>query len=220
MTKKKEEEDVLKVFKREKILTLNQLADLLSYCQRTVQRRLKQWSAYTSYNKNGRYYVLPIVVRFDEKGLWKYKGVFFSKNGNLKETVNALIHNSTAGLTVKEAGKLLGVPLGSFLSQQRNVQQIRKEKIAGPFVYFSSDEGTFIKQKQKRQQDDTHLRLTKLPTDTEAVIILVERIKHPALSIEELSVRLNKKGHRIKVETIGNLFERHGLEKKTMDTGR
>ena len=39
--------DVLKIFRKEKIMTLKQLADLSHCCERTAQRRLKQWNTYT-----------------------------------------------------------------------------------------------------------------------------------------------------------------------------
>jgi predicted ABC-type ATPase len=102
----------------------------------------------------------------------------------------------------------------------RNIAQLRREKIAGRFVYFSSDKATYARQEQKRKEDDACLKLTKLPTDAEAVIVLVELIKCPELSVEQLCIRLNKKGHGIKGEIIQNLFARHGLLKKTMDIKR
>lgn len=214
----RETEDIFKVFKKEKVMTLKGLADFLNCCKRTVQRRLAKWHACTSYNQNGRYYTLPSIPKFDKNGLWKHKGIFFSRNGNLKQTIIALVTPSSAGLTVAEISQFVGVNLSSFLSQGRYFEQLRREKVAGRFVYFSSDEAAFNKQKQKRQENETRAKLTRLPTDTEAVIILVEKIKHPNLSIEQLCVKLSQKGHRIKGESIRNLFERHGLIKKTVVT--
>ncbi len=196
--------------------SIGQLVELLDCSIPTVRRRLKQWRTYTSYNYNGRYYTLPDIPRFDEYGLWKYKSILFSKHGNLRQVVVNLIQHSPAGLTSRETEEVVQVSISSFMPCFRNITELRREKIAGQFVYFSSDEATCNKQKQKRQEDNTRQSLTKLPTDAEAVIILVERIKHPHLSIEQLYMKINKKGHRIKSETIGNLFEYHGLLKKTM----
>jgi len=72
----------LELFRKEKVMSLKQLADRLNCSERTVQRQLKKWRTYTSYNQNGRYYVLPDIPRFDEHGLWRYKGIFFSRYGN------------------------------------------------------------------------------------------------------------------------------------------
>lgn len=100
------------------------------------------------------------------------------------------------------------------MAQPRNVEQLRREKIGGVFVYFSSDETTFHKQKQNRLEHNEQEKLIKLPTDADAIILLVEQIKHPQLSIEQLSMRLSKSGHYIKPEVIIRLFEHHGILKK------
>lgn len=206
------------IFKKEKVMTIDHLSSILNCCNRTVQRRLVEWHTYTSYNHNGKYYTLPTIPKFDKKGLWSYKGIFFSKNGNLKQTIVWLINNSPAGLSVIEASDLLKVSLSSFLSQEQNLQQLQREKMNNRFVYFSSNEKTFFKQKQKRQKDDLSKKLTRLCTDAETIIILVERIKHPDLSIEQLTMRINRKGHKIKKEAINHLFKYHGLEKKTLNS--
>lgn len=208
------ERNTIKTFKKEKVMTMKKLTGLLNCSRRTVQRRLVKWQTYTSYNHNGKWYTLPTIPKFDENGLWGYKAIFFSKNGNLKQTILRLINDSPKGLTVIEIANLLKVSLGSFLSQERNLQKMRREKIANRYVYFSSDETTFLKQKQKREKVDLYNKLTQIPTDTEAVTILVEKIKCPNLNIGQLTKRLNRKGHKIKKEAINKLFEYHGIQKK------
>ena len=61
---------VLKRFRARKVMTLGELAQQMQCSHRTVQRRLRDWQAINSYNKNGRYYVLPSVPTFDAHGLW------------------------------------------------------------------------------------------------------------------------------------------------------
>ncbi len=58
--------NVLEIFRQDKVMSLKQLADLLGCSERTVQRYLNKWRTHTSYNKNGRYYILPDIPRFDE----------------------------------------------------------------------------------------------------------------------------------------------------------
>lgn len=210
-------EEVLKVFRKEKIITNKRLTQLLAASNRTAQRRLRQWHTYTSYNQNGRYYVLPDIPKFDHNGLWKYKGVFFSEYGNLCQTITALVNNSSDGLTVNETSELVSVSLSSFMAEGRKALPLRRDKVAGRFVYFSPDETIYNGQKEKRHKHDTSGKLTELPSDAEAVIILVERIKRPKLNIENLCKRLNRKGHRIESERVQDLFEYHGLQKKTLD---
>ena len=53
------------------------------------------------------------------------------------------------------------------------------------------------------------------PTDAEAVVVLVERIKHPGLPIENLAKKLRKVGYRFSAEAIRRFLDSHGLLKKT-----
>ncbi len=55
-----------------------------------------------------------------------------------------------------------------------------------------------------------------MPTDREAVMILVDLIKHPNSGLEQVARRLRRKGLRIDVDAIGQLLVHHGLEKKTV----
>ena len=71
------DERILKSFRARKVLTVEELTRLLKSSAITARRRLKQWNAYTSINRNGRYYVLPEVAEFDEKGLWNHHMGFF-----------------------------------------------------------------------------------------------------------------------------------------------
>ena len=51
----------------------------------------------------------------------------------------------------------------------------------------------------------------RLPSEFEAIAILVEKIKHPPLSLEELADKLKGKNLNIEPEVIENLFLHHGL---------
>jgi len=193
------------------ILTLEEVAGLIHSSIHTARRRLKQWQALTSYNRNGRYYTLPDVPKFDANGLWQRRGVCFSRYGNLKQTVVELVHRSQAGLDAGDMRSLLGIDPRSFLSAFAKHPQLRREKVHGRFVYYSSEEAVCKKQRERRSLMPGKARL---PADFEAVAILVEKIKCPALSNEELSKRLGKQKLSIAPEVIGNLFTRHDLSVK------
>ena len=210
----RQDASTMKVFKKKKVLMIEELSGLLGSSLVTARRRLKQWEAYTSYNQNGRYYVLPDIAKFDTDGFWRHQDILFSQHGNLKQTVIALVRNSPAGLTGSQIGELVSLAPRSFLSHFRNESQLRREMIEGRFVYFASDKATCSQQKKIRQsptsQADTHV-----PTDAEAVIILVERIKHSGLSIEDFTQKLRKVGYRFSTESIRHFLDSHGLLKKT-----
>lgn len=200
----------LKAFRRRKIMTLGEVAELVHSSIHTARRRLKEWRAHTSYNQNGRYYALPDVPEFDADGLWHWRGVLFSRYGNLKQTVVELIRRSSAGLDTGEMGSLLGLDPRSFLSSFADHPQIRREKSQGRFVYYCADRSVYSKQ-QRRSVLSAEGRQ---PTAIEAIAILVEKIKHPALSNEALSHRLKKQELSVEPEMIKNLFARHGLAVK------
>jgi hypothetical protein len=202
---------ILKWFQDKKVVTLDELAHRLKRCRRTAQRQLKQWQAINSYNKNGRYYTLPDVPQFDSNGLWSYREIRFSRYGNLTQTLTTLVANSKAGLNAAEITKLLALSPRSFLSSFREHPDLKREKHQGCFVYFSSKPTIH---KQQKNQRLTMISSTKLPSDIEAITILVETIKHPELSIKKLSAKLRTRKYNITPEAISNLFTYHGLTVK------
>ena len=203
----------LEFLRIKKVATLSELTTHLQCSPQTVKRRLAEWKAITSYNQNGKFYTLPDTPTFDANGLWRYEGVSFSRFGNLPKTFAGLLGNSHAGLTGAEAGALLGLVPGSFLWSVREHPAIRREKHQGLYIYFPSEPVSYEKQRARRE------RMSKagLPKDFEAIAILVEKIKHPEFSNEELSQRLKKQKISVAPEGIENLFLKHGLgEKKTL----
>ena len=202
------EDRARKTFRRRKIMTLVEVAELIHSSIHTARRRLRAWRAHNSFNRNGRYYTLPDVPEFDANGLWRWRGVFFSQHGNLKRTVIELVRRSQAGLDAGEMRSLLGLEPRSFLSAFADHPQLRREKTQGRFVYYSSDPDVYSGQRQRRCELSAKARE---PTPFEAVAILVEKIKHPALSNEALSRRLRKQKLFVEPEAIQNLFVRHGL---------
>jgi len=206
----KTEDRARKAFRRRKIMTLGEVAELIHSSIHTARRRLKTWQARNSYNHNGRYYTLPDVPAFDVNGLWRWRGVFFSQYGNLKQTVIELVRRAQAGLDAGEMRSLLGLDPRSFLSAFANHPRLRREKAQGRFVYYCADPSVYSEQQQRRGLSTKG----RQPTPFEAIAILVEKIKHPALSNEALSRRLRKQKLSVEPETIENLFVRHGLAVK------
>ena len=139
-----------RTFRAQKVGTINGLADLLQCSVSTARRQLKQWKTHTSYNRNGRFYALPDVVRFDADGLWRYRGIGFSRYGNLTQTVVGLVRDSEAGLRAAELGNLLGLEPRSFLSAFADHAALWREKHQGRFVYFAAEDAIFQEQKPRR----------------------------------------------------------------------
>ena len=212
MIKKETLDKVMRKFISKQVMTLSQLEAILSCSQRSVQRYLSKWGGIRSYNHNGKYFSLPVIASFDSFGVWKYQDIGFSQFGNLKDTVIQLIHNSPAGLSTTELGKILGVNAHSFMSQFRVDPRLKREKWEGRLVYFCAECDILIAQQRKRFAGQI---VSPFPSDAQAVIILVSLLKNSKGTIKEL-VRIMSKEHKdITITMVERLLEHHGLLKKT-----
>ena len=207
-----DENYALENFRQQKIITLEQLIGLLKCSVITARRRLKRWQTYTSINQNGRYYTLPQIPVFDQNGLWRYQAILFSKHGNLKQTIIALITDSPRGLSAVEIAALIDlVPNSSFLSRFKDVAGVKREKHQGRFIYLSDRPEIGSRQKQR-------WITASFPTDAQAVVILVQLIKHPEIGIEQLADFVFEQGQSLEPAAIRRFLQFHDLLKKTSDT--
>jgi hypothetical protein len=209
--KTEHDQETINAFKQQKVLTIAALCTLLHFSIATVRRRLKEWGALSSYNYSGRYYTLPSIPEFNKKGLWRYQGIFFSRHGTLKNTVIHLVQISKRGLSNSELQEILGINPNSYLPQYKQLAGVKREKHKRHVVYFSADEELYRRQKHNRFPPEP--TAVKLPPDALGIIVLVELVKNPNSTPEELSNRLRRSGYQIDVHMIENLFEYHGLKK-------
>jgi len=117
-------DDLARVLRRGKVATMPELKKALgTEVDVTVFRKLKQLSYRTSYSHRGSYYTLNETAQFDAKGLWSFDSVWFSRQGTLLATAQALVKNSEAGYFVEELDDVLHVgtkdPLLRLVEQQR-----------------------------------------------------------------------------------------------------
>jgi len=204
-----------RIFRKRKILTIEEIAHRLERSVVTARRRLKDWGACTSYNNYGFYYTLPSIARYDTYGLWKCGDALFSKYGNLKETFIGVVRGSKAGLNAFEIGEILQLNAHTFLAHFKDNTAIRREKYKGLYFYFSSDVKIWEEQKRQRELLLRNAATLDLPSDLDAVITLVELVKHPKDDIQRLTRRVQKRGVKISIEKIRNLLIYHGIKKNS-----
>ena len=210
--------DILSFMTKNKVFTFIEVADYISCSIRTVQRKMKHWKIYRSYNLNGRYCVFQDTPKFDEYGIWKYRNILFSKYGNLKNTFEAIVHRSQAGLHAVEIGKIMKINAYTFLSHFKQSAAIQREKHKGMYLYFSGEPERYKEQKSRRDELIRSRSRANLPPDTVAVTILVELIKHPQDSVRQLARRVRKKGVTVTEHKISNLLIYHDIVKKMADS--
>jgi hypothetical protein len=196
------------------VLTIERLAGLLDSSLPTARNRLKTWGAFTSYNRKGSSYALPGVPTFDQHGLWKYQGAFFSRHGTLKRTVEYLVSDAEMGLDAAQISALLGLPPSSFMAQLPSLPGLMRQKYRGRFVYFAAEPPQGQRQQERRAASEQRLEAV-VPADGEAIAILVDRIKHPDSSEQQSAARLRKRGITVSGAGVRALLIYHGVEKKT-----
>lgn len=205
--------EAIQTFRRRKTMTVEQLRSLLQCSVPAVRKYLKQWGTMTSYNNNGRYYVLPDVPKFDEHGLWEYKGIRFSRFGTLKETIVHLVNDAPQGLSSAELGRLLGLEPRSFMSHYTALPALRRKKLDGRYVYLSDDEQISTKQLKNREASEAQASLQKI-SDHDAVLVFADFIKYPKTALEIRVNRLQQQGVPVDAGKITALLQVHGLLEK------
>ena len=207
---KKEIENALLAFRKKKTFTVENVVSRLGCSIPTVRLKLRQWRALTSYNQSGQYYALPEVPRFDENGLWWFKGAYFSKFGTLKNTVVHLVGASSAGLTGDQIGELVGLRPRSFLHHFRDAKGIHREKHQGVYVYFSDECARYEVQRNARLEA---IAKSEDLNDADAVVVLVALINHTDVELETLALLPEVRTKGISAAAIESLLARHGLKK-------
>ena len=210
------DQQAINTFTLEKVLTVTELSEILQCSLITVHRRLKEWDAYTSYNKNGRYYTIRSIPAFDKNDIWRYRDIYFSRYGTLKNTVIALASKSKKGLNHAELQEIIGLNPKCFMARFKELPGVKKERYKNYIIYFSSDPEKY--EAQQRNRFPPEPAAAELPPDAQAIIILVELIHHPGMSIDELTAQLEEKGNAIEAGSIATLFKKHRIDKKKLNT--
>ncbi len=140
-------------FKRNRVATLPELLKILQTSSRiSVYNRLNALGYFSSYTHSGIYYTLRSIPVFDEAGLWQHDGIGFSRAGNLKATIAALVHRSPAGYTLNELEKQLNIRVQNAPLYLVREGKITREVSGGVYLYLSCERGRCEEQKTARHQ--------------------------------------------------------------------
>ena len=201
------------LFTERKCLMVHELANELGYAVISVRRFLKVIGYFRSYSHNGKWYTLRTIPRFNRDGIWEYDGICFSRYQSLTRTIVHLIEKSPAGLSAKDLGDKVHQPCHTVLTNLFNTQKIGRIKPYHEFIYLSRDE-------KKSQQQKKALKVRTMPSITKpftaetAVFVLVEFIKHPESSLEQITQYVKKnRGIRVLPENIDMFLEAHDIKK-------
>ena len=202
-----------KLFHRRKCWMLAELAQALDYALITVRRRLNQIGYFRSYTHNGKWYTLQTYPQFNREGLWHYRGRGFSKHGSLTATITHLVGRSPAGLSARDLAGKLQHPCQAVLSILHKSGALDRSKVGGEFRYLSTHEPINRQQRERLVLEAPTVLSTSLSTPA-AVLVLVEHLKHPGWSFEQLALHLQQQRQlTVSAESIRRFFAEHDLKK-------
>src|ERR1700729_1338322 len=138
--------------RRNRIATLPQLKQLLgTEADITVFRKLKELSYRVSYSHRGSYYTLDEVSAFDERGLWSFDSVWFSRHGTLVATAEICVTQAPAGYFASELEDILHVPVKEPLLRLVEQRRIARQSVSGLYLYCADDPHVQQQQLRARQ---------------------------------------------------------------------
>ena len=141
-----------RLLQRRTIATMDELkAALGSSVDMTVFRKLRELSYLASYSHRGQYYALEETAQFDERGLWAYRGVRFSRFGSLVDTLEVFVARAPRGYLASELASELGVEVKQPLLGLTRAGRLVREDVAGRYLYCSADRGRRREQVRTRQ---------------------------------------------------------------------
>jgi hypothetical protein len=137
-----------KLFNENVVMTMEQLKLATGQPRESILRDLRGVGYYSSYNERGKYYTLDGTPIFDNCGLWRFHGAYFSIRRTLLDTAEYLICASSAGYTHDELRQILGIGIHNSLYQLTTVGRITRRQVGGQYVYFGIED--FSNQAEKR----------------------------------------------------------------------
>jgi hypothetical protein len=211
------------LFHRTMAVALDDLYLTLNTRSRTsVFRRLKEIGYRTSYTHSGSYYTLVDIPKFDERGLWFYQDVGFSKSGTLKATLKSLIESGPAGFTHEELEGLLHIRVYNTLLDLVRENVVKREDWEGTYLYVSLSQEVAADQQKKRRDLQAGV-VAPLPAAT-VIEILAEALSAGKVRVSASLVvaRLVARGRSVSVEQVIEVLARYRVTevKKTAQASK
>ena len=143
---------VRQFLRKNRIATLPQLKELLGTgADITIFRKLKELSYRTSYSHRGSFYTLDEIATFDDRGLWSFDSVWFSRHGTLVATAEVCVAQAPTGYFASELESILHVPVKEPLLRLVEQNRIVRQTVSGLYLYCASNPRTRQRQLQSRQ---------------------------------------------------------------------
>ncbi len=215
---------LIALFRRRRIATMKELkAALGTDVDVTVFRKLREIDYLSSYSHRGMFYALMASAEFDERGLWTYRDVRFSRFGSLIDTVEQFVSRAERGFFAAELAGELKVQTKEPLLTLVQARRLTRVEMSGQYLYCAADPSKRKDQVRQRSVVGTaealpftRDALAPVSDDTKAAVILFlstldERQRRLYVGLE--SLRLGHGGD-------SRLAELTGLDVHTIARGR
>ena len=216
---------LLRLFRKRRIVTLDALFKALRTRSRmSVFRRLSALDYLTSYSHAGRYYTIEEVPEFDEEGLWHHQGVFFSRHGSLKSTVEHLVSDSEDGRTHPELEICLRLRVHNTLRDLVEEDRIGRMHLDRYYLYVDAKRRKAKAQIARRQErlEAEALEREEKPSSAIVIEILLEIIHGTKVEAEPavIAVRLAARGLSVSAGQVEAILQEHGIKKTVKSRSR
>ena len=129
---------LVELLEKERILTFDRIAEALGRPSRiTIFRKLAQLGGRASYSHGGRYQTLDRIAEYNKDGLWSFRGVRFSRNGTLLQTIVYLVEHSIPGHFASELQALLQVRVHNPLAHLYGAKLLDRDQLGDQYLYMS-----------------------------------------------------------------------------------
>jgi len=216
------EAQVIRTLQRTPVAPSMQLAAQLGLSTKTVQRALAKVGYYTSLNYNSTFVTLRDRPQFDERGLWHYQQICFSRQGDLPQTLVQLVEQAEQGCTLQQLEESVGTRVHNHLSQLLRHGRLGRFRLGRQAVYTAADPRRQQQQQRARQEalapaGETHPG-SPVPPGLDALTVirvLVRRLQAPAASVASLARSLQAQGVAVRAPQIRAVLDFYQLKKPT-----
>ena len=205
----------------QKIATMPELKTVLgTNVDVTVFRKLRELGYRSSYTHRGKYYALEEVAAFDDRGLWSFGDVGFSRFGSLVETAESFVVESQSGYFARELTDVLGTEVRGTLLGLFKQDRIDRQELSGRHLYIAADPSVGKRQLHARRlrnaDGPVSVSTGSVSEEVKAAIVLFfslldEKLRRLYAGLE--SLKLGHGGDRI----VAGLL---GLDVHTIASGR
>ncbi len=200
-----------------KVLSFDDVSQLVECSEITLRRDLKKLNALTSFTHRGKFITLPDIPSFDERGLWFYRQIGFSKFGTSLDTIIGLIEQSKSGLSREEMEAILKIGISKQIQILIQRDKLQRIKLGSRYLYIPE---SVLKNKEKKlkllgdRQSEEHVEKDVQKSDLIALLKAVLVEKKVGTGIESLKHIAMKYFLKIPIIRIQQLIVKHDLSKK------